>query len=225
MFINITQKEITLDYPIDNSKGNKLMAIREMFYRVNWFNISERKENNWIKKFVNNQLDSVLTLHDGYYGFCELKEELKDKYGINLSLSNANLKVTLTFKQESASFTFAKKLAVILGFANNEFLITTNDHIFESDKSLDLEVNSPLYVCLDELSSSENLWNGKPSKVLRVVPSTNNASYCQHEIKSFLSPQFKKLTNRMINKLTFRITDYDGQEIVCDGLFIVVEVI
>ena len=225
MYINITQKETTLDYPIDNSDDSKLIAIREMFYRVKWFNISESKGNNWIKKFIDNRIDSILTLHDGYYGFCELKEELKDKYDINLSLSNANLKVTLSFKPtKNTYYIFAKKLATILGFENNRFDITADNYIFESENSLDLEVNSPLYVCLDELSTTKNLWNGKPSNILRVIPSSNNAAYCQLEIKSFESPQFKKLTNRLIDKISIRITDKNGNEVECDGLFIVLEV-
>ena len=225
MFINVTQTKITLDYPIDNTNGNKLIAIREMFYRVNWFNNSEEKKNNWIKKFVNGKLNSVLTLHDGYYSICELKEQLRDNYGIDLSLSNANLKVTLAFNQESASFTFEKKLSAILGFENNAYIITAQNHIFESEKSVNLEVNSLICVCLDELSSTENSWNGKPSKILSVVPSSDNAPYCKREIKSFASPQFKKLTNRMISKLTFNITNIEGHKISCNDLYILLEVI
>ncbi len=224
MFINTTKTELTLDYPIDNREGKLTIAIREMFYRVKWFNISGTKKNNWVKKFDNGRLASELTLRDGYYGFCELKKVLKDKHEIDLDLSDANLSVTLTFKQVQSTYRFAKKLANILGFENNTFNVNTNKFTFEGDNPLDLEVNSPLLVHLEELSTTENLWNGRPSNLLRVIPSSDNASYCKHEVKSFPNPQFKKLINRPIDKLRILIKDRNGDKIECDGLFMVLEI-
>jgi len=225
MFINTTEQELTLDYPVDNREGNLQIAIREMFYRVKWFNISKANKNNWVRKISNfNRPTIELELRDGYYGFCELKKVLKDKFQIDLEISDANLAVTITFEPKDFTYRFAKKLATMLGFKNNTFAVNANNFTFEGQNSLDLEVNSPLYVHLDELSTSDNLWNGRPSTILRVVPSADNASYCKREVKSFLNPQFKKLVSRPIDRLHIRIKDRNGDEIKCDDLFLVFEI-
>ena len=224
MFINTTEQELTLNYPIDNREGKLQIAIHEMFYRVKWFNISDKMKNNWVKKYDNGRVVSMLTLQDGYYGFCELKDILRKKYEIDLELHDANLTVTMTFKPVEALYKFAEKLTTILGFEGNLFYVDSNKFTFEGPNPLDLEVNSPLYIHLDELSTTENLFNGRPSTVLRVVSASDSASYCKHEVKTFSSPQFKKLINRHIDILRIRIKDKNGHEVKCDELFMVLEI-
>lgn len=224
MFINTDLKEFSLNHPINNTKGDLRIGLIEFFYRVKWFNISAEKGNNWVKQFNNSNIISTVTLNDGYYGFCELKEELKDGYGIILSVSNANLKVTLTFKAEKYAYKFAKKLAIMLGFKSNIFNVHANKYKFEGEHPLNLQVNSPLYVYIDQLSLLENVYNGQPSGLLRVVPSTDNASYCKYEVKTFVNPQYKKLKNEVIDRLCIRIKDRNGNEVNCEDFYMVLEV-
>ena len=101
MFVYLTKTQsVFLKNTLDNNCGKYKVALCEFSYKVKWFNISETKKNNWIQKFDShsNAINS-LTIPDGYYGICSLKEILED-YGITLKPNSANLKVTLTFKIE-----------------------------------------------------------------------------------------------------------------------------
>ena len=226
MFLNITKQEFTLDYPIDNSEGHLRVAMHEMFYKVKWLNISDEKKNNFVKRLSNisGQLQSKLTLADGYYGICELEQILGKKFDIRLEHSNANLKATLKFKPENAEYRFARGLAKMLGFKTHSFQVTQKSHTFEGDGPIDFEINSPLYVYLNELDTSKNLFDGKPSTVLKVIPS-GRVSFCEHHVSYFKNLQFKKLKNSHIEKMHVAIKDRNGTDVMCDGLFMVLEVV
>lgn len=225
MFINLTKQDVALDYPIDNSQGCLKVAIHEMFYKVKWFNICEEKKNNFVKKLnvADGKVISKLTIPEGYYNICELEQMLNNRFNFRLDHSNASLKVELTFEPEDVRYRFARGLASMLGFKNNTFDVTPNNHIFEGDGPIDLEVNSPLYVYLSELDTAENFFNGKPSTILKVIPS-GRVSFCERHVISFTNIQFKRLVNRHIEKLCVTIKDRNGEDVVCDDLFIVLEI-
>ena len=232
MYITIITQDrpIALDYPIDNECGNLQVALHEIVYKVKWFNISEAKENNWIQvQDGQGYTIKSVTIDDGYYGFCALKEELSEA-GIELKLNNANLKITLTFKPEQPreSYNFAGGLAKMLGFETNDqaihnFAVATHNRTFEGQNPIDLAINSLLYVHLNELNTNENLYDGRPSTVLRVIPAGSSA-YCVHEIKTFTNLQFKPLVHGHHEKLNLRITDQTGKRVRCDDLHVVLEI-
>ena len=234
MFISITtQQPTTLAYPIDNTCGNLSVALHEIFYKVTWFNISEAEENNWIERHDGhgNVID-LLTIPDGYYGFCALQEILNE-YGIYAKLNSANLKISLTFKlptdrQIPISYNFAGQLAKMLGFQTDNnviynFSVTEKDQTFEGQNPVNFAVHSLLYVQLEELNTDENLYNGRPSKVLRVFPSGTSA-YCDPETKTFTNLQFKKLALGHYESLNLKITDQSGKIAKCDDLHVVLEI-
>ena len=224
MFMNITKQEFALDYPIDNSEGHLRVAIHEMFYKVKWFNISDEKKNNFVKKFKSDgSPHSKLTIPDGYYGICELEQILNKEFNIKLEHSNANLKVTLTFKPETSEYRFARGLATMLGFENNSFNISSK-HVFEGESPVDLEINSPLYVYLNEIETSKNLFDGKPSTILKVVP-PGRVAFCDHHVNSFTNLQFKMLRKGHIKTMCVAIKDKNGMDVQCDDLFMVLEIV
>jgi hypothetical protein len=96
MFVFITNQDtpVTLQNPVDNHCGDFKVALHEFFYKVKWFNISEKRQNNWIAHLdePGNMLQS-LTIPDGYYGFCSLKEMISE-FEIRLKLNQANLKIS-----------------------------------------------------------------------------------------------------------------------------------
>ena len=213
LIITNTKNPVTLDYPIE---GNFKVALHEIFFRVKWTNISESRGNNWISAG-----DEKFVIPDGYYGFCELQKKLSE-FEIDLTLNSANLKLTITPPPSlgrGRPFTIAKPLAKMLGFKNDTFSGET-----EGDYPMDLAINSLLYVHLDELSTDKNLYDGKSSTILRVIPS-GKAAYCDHEIKTFPDLQFKDLARGHHEKLNLRITDPSGNPVEYDDLHIVLEII
>ena len=232
MFVFITHQNspVTLDYPLNNSNENLQVALHEITYKVKWFNISEAKKNNWIQRLDQQGfVVKSLTIPDGYYGFCTL-QEMFSGFGIGLKLNDANLKLTLTFNtdQQQDTFHFAAALAKMLGFQTDaavfySFEVTTNNKTFEGENPIDLAINSMLYVHLDELNTNENLYNGRPSALLRVIPA-GSAAYCDLKIATFPNLQFKKLAHGHIEKLNLRITDQKGEDVSCDDLHSVLEI-
>ena len=234
MFVIIDTQEspVLLKHPIDNTCGNLTVALLEMFYKVRWFNISETKQNNWIKKIdEHGNAISILNIPDGYYGFCTLKEML-DEHGISLKLNDANIKVALTFTLEDdrpTTYNFAGGLAKMLGFKTNNqvihsFLVTGERFVYKGENPINLTLTSLLFVQLDELNTNENLYDGQPSTILRAIHHRESAAYCDHEIKTFSSLQFKKLTLGHHESLSLKITDQKGKKVQCDDLHVVLEI-
>jgi hypothetical protein len=103
------------------------------------------------------------------------------------------------------------------------FDVTLNHHTYYGTKPVNLAINSLLYVQLDELSTEHNLYDGRPSTVLRVLPSENSA-YCEHETKTFTNLQFKNLAHGHHEKLSLQITDKKGNRVTCEDLVAVLEI-
>ena len=230
MFVYVSsQDKINLDYTIDNSCGRLKVALHEIFFKVNWFNISERQGNNLINRedLVGNPLTNLI-IPDGYYNFCKIREKLSE-FDVIAKMNDANLKVTLTFSKLSKYY-FAGGLASMLGFIKpgikpekHLFLVTKKGQSFEGQYPIDLSRNSILYVHLDQLSTDENLYDGKPSTVLRVLTSGSSA-YCTYEVKSLSNLQFKKLTTGHFESLSLSIRDKEGRQVSCDDLLVTLEI-
>lgn len=213
MYIIISNRDghVNLYQPIDNKRGVAGVALHEIFFKGKWFNISESQDNNWIK--IGEQ---TLVIPDGYYGFCTLKEMLGEQ-GIILKLNDANNRIGLSFKYDY-NYTFAAELAKMLGFSKTTFSDSS-----EGDMPADFRRNPMLFVHLDELNTNENLYNGNPSTVLRIIPSGNSA-FCEHETKTFTNLQFKKLAMGYFDSLNFKIINQTGEKVQCDDVYIVLEI-
>ena len=223
MFVTITNENsghVSLDTPIDNRGGDKSVAIREMFYSIIWNNISEELGNNWIT--FDGQKH---TIKDGYYKFCSLAEKLFEPHGIQTKLNPANMTVSLTMpvKDHNYYVDISAKLAKQLGFKFGRFLgdklkgETTGTH------EINLNVNRMLYIHLSQLSTSDNLFNGKPSQILRVIPASK-AAFCETENMSFTGLQFKKLECGCFDSLSIEIRNARGRLVRCGNLVIVLEI-
>ena len=234
MFVLITcqNNPVTLDYPLDNRHENLRVALHEISYKVKWFNISKAKGNNLIRR-VDRRGNTTknLAIPDGYYGFCTL-QELLSGFGISLKLNDANLKSTLTFNVDQNQvliFYFSIALAKMLGFdtvaghLTHGFRVSADNNTFEGENPIDLAINPLLYVHLDEVNTNENLYNGRPSALLRVIPA-GSAAYSDLKIATFPNLQFKTLARRHIEKLNLRITDQKGKDVCCDDLHAVLEI-
>jgi hypothetical protein len=226
MFITLTNHDlkfpVILQSTIDNTGDRGLcVALCEMFYTVKWFNISKAKNNNTIVINKDFSTLSVLIIPDGYYGFCMLQKILEEK-DISIKLNPANLKVTLTLVPNS-HYAFDVELAKLLGFDVQSFTTDSDNFTFEGDYPVDLTHNPILCVHLDEINTSQNLHNGRPSTMLRVLPA-GNVAYCDSQNERFTNLQFKQLANGHFESLNIRVTNQDGKDVNCDKLCIILEI-
>lgn len=223
---------IDLDNPIDNRNANLSVTLHELFYTVKWTNISDTLDNNWME--VINKHDAVKTrfsVQDGYYDFCRLSDELF-KPLFEAKMNPANLRVTLSFSKQTydqvSQVVLAPGLARILGFVGNAFNLTprSNDDRplkFIGDRPINLTVYNRLFFYLKQLSTSQNLLDGKQSSLLRAVP-TQRETYCETVVVTFSTFQQRKLSREYHTCLCFEIKDSKNRIVPFDDLTLTLEI-
>ena len=223
MFITLTNHDtsdkVDLVYGIDNCDGNKEVSIHEVSYTIKWLNVTGRDYFIFVVK--KEAPSEEITLPEGYYNFCILKETLFDPHGIDITLNKANLKAKISFarNKEITNLVLSKPLANLLGFRQtNAGGIKT----FEADYPINFGVHKLLYIHLQELNSAENLHNGVPSTILRIVPA-GAQGFCDIAVVRFPTPQFKSLQRGHINALHLHIQG-DGKLVDVDDFCVVLEV-
>ena len=215
MYITITDLNDNKIYNgIDNDSGNLHVALCEISYSVNWLNISEKLKNNKVSETGG----KTITIPDGYYDFCTLAKIAFKPFDISAELNEANLLVTLKFPKPSASYTLSPNLKTMLGFGNLFGKIVTGT------KPINMGVNKSLYLYLNELNTTENLLNGKPSNLLEII-STERPSYCEIETKEYISHRYKRLMKGFFENLNLSITNEKGDLINFNDVVIVLQII
>ena len=109
-------------------------------------------------------------------------------------------------------------LADLLGFSR-EFFEPSQSHI--PDKSHRLFTHREICVYLAEVSTSENLHNGRPSTLLKSIPVENER--CGGG-RTFPVLQYKRLASGPLSQLTLTILDTGGRKIGFDYLSAVLHI-
>ena len=145
---------------------------------------------------------------DGYYNAHELDEEVFKPLGAKLHLDTHTGLPQLTTKNDNIMM--SSELAESLGFSQNTFEgakmllrngLSRSDETYTADEPHRLAVHREVYIHLAELSTSENLTNGKPSTLLRSIPVENKKRGAGRTI-SFQVLQYKRLAAGPISQLT-----------------------
>jgi len=226
MFITLTNhdtsKKVDLAYGVDNSDANKEIAVHEISYTIKWLNVTGKEYYIDVKKSDGHVERSVLP--EGYYNFCIMKETLFDPVDIDVSLNKANLKVKINFarNRDIAELTLSSKLAEILGF-QKEKMTEVRKKTFVADSPISFGVHKLLYIHLQELNSADNLHNGVPSTLLRVV-SAGTLGFCDTEVIRFPTTQFKSLQHGHINALHLSIHGDENRLVGIDDFCAVLEI-
>ena len=81
------------------------------------------------------------------------------------------------------------------------------------------------YICIhcDQISTSENLYNGRPCTILNVVPILDQM-FGKNDWIEYSSPLQKNLATGTFDELTFKIKDSDGIDIDNHGLPIIMTI-
>ena len=139
------------------SSGWRLLCELTFYHR--WSNISAALGNN--------QASNGHTIPDGYYNACELDEEVFQPLGTELRLHAPTGRLQLSVKKRLA---LNSRLAKLLGFTRRTF---EPGKTYLADEPHRLTVHREIYVHFAEVSTSENLHNGRPFTLLRSVPVEN----------------------------------------------------
>ena len=122
---------------------------------------------------------------DGYYNVCQLNEEVFQPLVAELQLHAQTCRLQLSVTKKHMILN--KKLAKILGLTQTAFSVNRK---YIADKPHRLVVHSEICVHLAEISSSDNLHNGRPSTLFRSVP-VEDEMCGGSRTESFLVQQYK----------------------------------
>ena len=188
MYITVDdiKNEISLDYPIDNRNGDKKVGLIRAYFVYSFYNV-EKDEKIHLKN------SAPLPVKKGCYTIKDIEkvssgkvkyDSLTGKSVINPSISR-----------------FGPYMNKILGISNGNYVDT-----LLSKKMFSFKIN--------ELSTTDNILNGKPCNVLYT-------GYLNKDISSgdivYFEPtnvQYKKLVNGVIDQLKVSLIDGDGNEIL-----------
>ena len=130
--------------------GGLEVALCELTYYHRWLNIGAELGNNI------SDGRTVLDIPDGYYNVCELDKEAFRPLGAELRLHAPTGRLQLSAKKR---FVLGSGLAKLLGFSRRTFE-PGQSHI--ADEPHRLAIHREICVHLAEVSTSENLHNGRP---------------------------------------------------------------
>ena len=160
---------------------------------------------------------TVLDIPDGYYNVCELDKEAFWPLGAELSLHTPTGRLQISSKNHLA---LNRELAKLLGFSQERFE-PGKSHI--ADEPNRLAIHREICVHLAEISTSENLHNGRPSTLLKSVP-VENEMCGGGRTESFLVLQYKRLASGPLSQLTLTILDMSGRKLGFDYLSAVLHI-
>ena len=193
------------------ASGGLEVALCELMYYHRWLNISAELENGVFDG------RTVLGIPKGYYNVCELDKEAFQPLGAELSLHTPTGRLQISSKKR---LVLDRGLADLLGFSR-EFFEPGQSHI--ADKPHRLFTHREICVHLAEVSTSENLHNGRASTLLKSIPVENErcGGWPDRDIPVL---QYKRLASGPLSQLTLTILDTGGRKIGFDYLSAVLHI-
>ena len=203
MYITLTDlRQGALPRCLKNQEGRLDIALCEITYYANWYNISHDLQNNSI------YFDTkVITIPDGYYNVCDLNEEVFKPNGAELELHSPSGFLRLT--SNASRIQLGDNLMRTLGFTVKSI---EPRQVLLGLKHPQLAIYKKLNIHLLQLSTFQNSYNGMPSTLLRSVPVENEKCGGGRTV-AFQVLQYKKLMTGDIPQLTVFVMDEHGQKI------------
>ena len=147
------------------------VALCELTYYHRWYNISSAHKNN---EAVNGE--HVTRIPDGYYNVCELNEDVFEPLGAELHLHTLTGGLQMSARKR---LVLNRGLAKLLGFTRDEF---EPGKTYIADEPHTLAIDREICVHLAEISTSDNLHNGRPSTLLRSRTKSVEAAGLKHSL-------------------------------------------
>lgn len=183
------------------------IALCELTYYHSWMNVSAELENNRVSNG-----DETTVIRDGYYNNCELNEKVFQPLGAELELNAATGRLQLSVSKQK-HLVLNRGLAKFLGFTQLRF----QPGSYIADKAHNLSIHKVICAHLAEVCTSENLHNGRPSTMIRLIP-VGNERCGSGRTESFPYLQFIRLTTNPISQLTLSLKDINGKLLSFDHI-------
>ena len=188
MYITVDdiKNEVSLYYPIDNKNGNKKVGLIHAYFVYSFYNV-EKDEKIHLKN------GSPLLVKRGC---CTMKDIEK--------VSSGKIKYdSLTGKSviDASISRLGPYMNKILGISNGNYI-----DMLLSKKMFSFKIN--------KLSTTDNIFNGKPSDVLYTGYLNKEISFGDIVYFEPTNVQYKKLVNGVIDQLKVSLIDGDGNEIL-----------
>ena len=180
------KNEISLDYPIDNRNGDKKVGLVRTYFVYSFYNV-EKDEKIHLKN------GSTLLVKRGCYTIKDI-EKVSSGKGKYDSLTGKSV-------IDSTISRFEPYMNNILGISNGNYVDT-----LLSKKMFSFKIN--------KLSTTDNILNGKPCKVLYTGYLNKDISFGNIVYFEPKNVQYKKLVNGIINQMKVYLIDGDGNEIL-----------
>ena len=180
------KNEISFYYPIDNRNGNKKVGLIRAYFVYSFYNV-EKDEKIHLKN------GETLKVKKGCYTMKDIEKisSGKVKYG---SLTGKSV-IDASIKR------FGPYMSKILGISNGNYIdMLLSKKIFSFN--------------IKKLSTTDNIFNGKPSDVLYTGYLNKDISYGDIIYFEPTNVQYKKLVNGVIDQLKISLIDGDGNEIL-----------
>ena len=188
MYITVDdiKNEISLDYPTDNRNGDKKVGLIRAYFVYSFYNV-EQDEKIHLKN------GEPLPVKKGCYTIKDIEKVSSDKVKYDSLTGKSVIDSTIS--------RFEPYMNKILGISNGNYVDT-----LLSKKMFSFKIN--------KLSTTDNIFNGKPSDVLYTGYLNKDISFGDIIYFEPTNIQYKKLVNGVIDQLKVSLVDGDGNEIL-----------
>ena len=187
MYITVDdiKDEISLHYSIDNRFGDKKIGLIRAYFVYSFYNV-EKDEKIHLKN------GSSLLVKRGCYTKKDIEKISSGKVKYDSLTGKSVIDPTIS--------RFGPYMNKILGLGDRNYIDT-----LLSKKMFSFKVN--------KLSTTDNIFNGKPSDVLYTGYLNKDISFGDTVYFEPTNVQYKKLVNGVIDQLKVSLIDRDGNEI------------
>ena len=180
------KNEISLDYQIDNRNGDKKVGLIRPYFVYSFYNV-EKDEKIHLKN------GSTLLVKRGCYTIKDIEKVSSGKVKYDSLTGKSVIDSTIS--------RFEPYMNKILGISNGNYV-----DMLLSKKMFSFKIN--------QLSTTENILNGKPCNVLYTGYLNKDISFGDIIYFEPKNVQYKKLVNGVIDQLKVLLIDGDGYEIL-----------
>jgi hypothetical protein len=164
---------------------------------VGYYNVQEKDRFKWL---TTGEQAITVRIEPGLYSFKELAKVFIDVVaGVTLEVSTVNGLVQL-FIPENTQVLFPQQIKKLLGLEDSGWL----EHgEYVGDSAINF-LPKILHVNLEELSTTNNIVDGKPSQLLELIPLSSEAFGYSTTVQ-FPHPLYKQLQTGDINELNVKL--------------------
>ena len=204
-------KATSLQSVVDNTDGKLYVALREISYEVDYYNVGSSAEILCSTYSIDGVSRKTITVPRGLYTFKQLSTFIMGKIpGLTLDLNKETGLVTLFFllnyEKDTVNIIFSHDLLQILGFDADVWFGERKNQSHRGYRPVKFIPHKWFYIYLDQLSTSSNYVDGAGSTLLAIVPASVGGTI---NIPPPY-PMYKELERGYIHQLNLRVLDEEG---------------